>query len=96
MSGMIKGYAMSVGAILLGLAAFVFVQVISLPGKLVPLILILALIITLNLMIARYFKLRKELGQFWSLRKLNYFIYGSIGGIMIAAVPAGLAFLFGK
>ena len=96
MSGMIKGYALAIGAILFGLVAFLFVQVIHLPGKLVPLILILALIITINLLIARYFKLRKELGQFWSLRKLNYFIYGSIGGLMIAAIPAGLAFLFGK
>ena len=91
-----KGYLAALGSALLGLTALSGLQLVSLPDGFIISSVALGLFIIVNVVTAHVGGLWKELGLFWSVRKLIFFFYGTIGGLLIVAVPTGLALLSGN
>lgn len=57
---------------------------------------VLTLILITNFVTAYKFKLKKELTEFWSIKKISHFPIGILVGIFVMAVPIILGLLTGK
>jgi membrane protease YdiL (CAAX protease family) len=57
---------------------------------------VLVLVIIANVVTAYAFKLKSELADFWSLKKIHYFPMGVLVGIFVMALPLSIGLLTGK
>ncbi|MBE7442587.1 MAG: CPBP family intramembrane metalloprotease [Flavobacteriales bacterium] len=96
MNKQLKSYLIILGHLIIGLSIIVSIQQLKLPTWLSASVLILLAFVFLNLTHFYFFKLRTEIREFWSIRKIAYLPIGIIGGGLIAISPTFLALISGQ
>lgn len=96
MNKQLKSYLIILGHLIIGLSIIVSIQQLKLPTWLSASVLILLAFVFLNLIHFYFFKLRNEITEFWSIRKIAYLPIGIIGGGLIAISPTFLGFITGQ
>lgn len=96
MNKQLKSYLIILGHLIIGLSIIVSIQQLKLPTWLSASVLILLAFIFLNLTHFYFFKLKNEIREFWSIRKIAYLPIGIIGGGLIAISPTFLALISGQ
>jgi len=92
----LKSYLIILGHLIICLTIFVSIQQLKLPTWLSASVLILLAFIFLNLIHFYFFKLKNEIREFWSIRKITYLPIGIIGGGLIAISPTFLGLISGQ
>lgn len=96
MNKQLKSYLIILGHLIIGLSIIVSIQQLKLPTWLSASVLILLAFIFLNLTHFYFFKLKNEIREFWSIRKIAYLPIGIICGGLIAISPTFLALISGQ
>lgn len=96
MNKQLKSYLIILGHLIIGLSIIVSIQQLKLPTWLSASVLILLAFVFLNLTHFYFFKLRSEITEFWSIRKISYLPIGIIGGGLIAISPTFLGLITGQ
>mgnify|MGYP000881574188 CR=1 FL=1 len=96
MNKQLKSYLIILGHLIIGLSIIVSIQQLKLPTWLSASVLILLAFVFLNLTHFYFFKLRTEIREFWSIRKIAYLPIGIIGGGLIAISPTFLGLITGQ
>ncbi|MBW6481757.1 MAG: CPBP family intramembrane metalloprotease [Vicingaceae bacterium] len=96
MNKQLKSYLIILGHLIICLTIFVSIQQLKLPTWLSASVLILLAFIFLNLIHFYFFKLKNEIREFWSIRKITYLPIGIIGGGLIAISPTFLGLISGQ
>lgn len=92
----VKSYIIILGHLILGLTIIASIQQLKLPTWLSASVLIFLAFVFLNLTHFYFFKLKNEIGEFWSTRKITYLPIGIIGGGLIAISPIILGLITGQ
>lgn len=95
MNKILKSYLVIIGNIVAGLGILLLFQQLEAPQWISgPVILIIFLL--LNLMNYYGLNLNKETLEFWTLKKLHYLFWGTLGGVLISCLPVLLSLFFTK
>jgi len=89
----LKSYLVIPGHLITGLIIVAGIQQLKLPVWLNTSVLIFIAFLFLNLAHLYVFKLKNEINEFWSLRKMYYFPVGIIGGGLISISPTIIGLL---
>jgi|GEM_PF-907478 len=83
----IKAYLVIFIHVLIGLIVLVALKRLTLPLWLNASVLILVVLLSINLISALIFKLKRELLEFWGFNKIVYLFIGILGGAVIGLIP---------
>lgn len=91
----IKAYLVILIHLFIGLLILVSVKKLSLPMWLSSSVFALILFLSINLIDMFIFKLKSELLEFWTLRKIAYLFIGIAGGAAIGLIPEVVSIVLG-
>jgi len=92
----IKAYLVILIQVLIGLAILITTKKLPLPLWINASVLALILFLAINLIGTSIFKLKKELLEFWSFKKIPYLFIGIISGAAIGLIPEVVTILIGN
>lgn len=92
----LKSYLIILGHVILGLIILILTQRLKQPDWLNTSILVFTAFLLLNLTYCYILRLKKELKEFWTPRKLHYLIIGVLAGFLIAIIPTIIALVTGQ
>lgn len=92
----LKSYLIILGHVVLGLTILILTQRLKQPDWLNTSILVFTAFLLLNLTYCYILRLKKELKEFWTLRKLHYLIIGILAGFLIAIIPTIIELVTGQ
>jgi membrane protease YdiL (CAAX protease family) len=95
MSAKLKSCLLLLGNTILGVTILLVTQNLKL-AWLNPSILVLLFFFVINLMYRYGLSLGPEMKEFWGLKKSYYLLWGIAGGLLIAAIPMGIALVTGQ
>ena len=92
----IKAYLVILIHVLIGLAILVTTEKLPLPLWINASVLMLILFLTINLIDTSIFRLKKELLEFWTFRKIPYLFIGILGGAVFGLIPEIITIIIGS
>jgi membrane protease YdiL (CAAX protease family) len=95
LASLLKSHLLLVWQVLIGTILLATVQQLK-AGNQISTLLVFVAFTGLNLLYVKLYSLQPELNYYWSLKKIPYFMYGSLSGGLLVTLPVLLAIASGK